>query len=373
MENKYDVAVIGAGIVGLAVAYHAAQKGKKVAVFDRSPKSMGASIRNFGLIWPLGQPAGPRFERAMRSRATWLELSKYAGIDVQQNGSLTLAYHDDEQAVLEEFYHANKDAGYDCELLNKAAVAGVSTAVNLNGLKMALYSRTECTVSPRAALPQLANYLEQRLGVIFYWNCAITQVTTGQLANFYDSWQAEQIFVCSGQDFETLYRNNFKESGITRCKLQMMRTNTQPNAWKLGPSLCAGLTLRHYDNFADCPSLHSVSARYDQENIFFKKWGIHVLLSQNEAGELIIGDSHEYGLDVPPFDRQDINDAILTYLSTFACFSDAEIVETWHGIYPKIQGRADFVLEPEPQVHIVNGLSGAGMTMSFGLAQEISV
>lgn len=371
MQQQYDIAVIGAGIVGLATALAAVRKGQKVAVFERSPRAVGASIRNFGLVWPVGQAAGSRLERALRSRAVWLELAEAAGISVMQNGSLTLAYHADEQAVLEEFVASAAGKGYDCELLTPTQVADRSPAVRTEGLKAALWSRTECTVSPRQALPQLATYLEQALGVDFYWGRAITHVEAGHLSDFYDVWKAERVFICGGQDFETLYPRVFRESGITRCKLQMLRTGAQPDAWRLGPSLCAGLTLRHYDNFSQCPSLAAVSARYDAENPFFKEYGIHVLLSQNASSELVIGDSHEYGWDVQPFDREDINQEILKYLRTFAHFPDAKIAETWHGIYPKIPGQSEFVQEAEPGVWIVNGLSGAGMTLSFGLAEEL--
>jgi len=371
MKQKYDVAVIGAGIVGLAIALTAARQGKKVAVFERSPRAVGASIRNFGLIWPVGQAPGKNLARALKSRAVWLDLAKETGITVTENGSLTLAYHSDEQAVLEEFTAQSVGAGYDCALLSPAAIEKLSPATRLQGLKTGLWSRTECTVSPRQAIPQLAAYLEQQLGVDFFWSRAITHVNTGYVADFYDEWATEQVYICGGQDFETLYPTLFAASGITRCKLQMMRTAPQPDAWQLGPSLCAGLTLRHYDNFANCPSLKAVSDRYDQENPLFQQWGIHVLLSQNAAGELIIGDSHEYGWDVPPFDREEINQEILKYLSTFAQFPDPRIVETWHGVYPKVPGKNALVETVEDKVWIINGLSGAGMTLSFGLAAEI--
>lgn len=370
-DNKYDVAVVGAGIVGLAVAYTAAKKGQKVIVFERNPRAAGASVRNFGLVWPVGQPAGPLLDRALRSREIWLEVAQAAGLWLKQNGSLQLAYHADELDVLYEFHRGAGAAGYQVKLLSPLEAANYSPAVKTEGLKGALYSATECTVTSRQAIPQIAAYLEQSLGVEFRFGTAITHVETNGLSDFYDFWRAERIFICSGAEFETLYPRVFRESGITKCKLQMLRTAAQPAGWELGASLCAGLTLLHYASFAHLDSLAAVRDRYNAENPGFARWGVHVLVSQNRHGEVILGDSHEYGWDVSPFDSEAINRLILGYLDTFARFPEPAIAENWHGVYPKLPGRADFVVEAEPGVWIVNGLSGAGMTMSFGLAEEV--
>ncbi|HRI62123.1 MAG TPA: TIGR03364 family FAD-dependent oxidoreductase, partial [Saprospiraceae bacterium] len=334
-DNKFDIAVVGAGIVGLAIAYTAAKKGQKVVVFERHPRAVGASVRNFGLVWPVGQPAGPLLDRAMRSREIWLEVAEASGLWLKQNGSLQLAYHDDEMTVLHDFYRNAGEAGYRVKLLPPGEVPAYSPAVKTDGLKGALWSATECTVTSRQAIPQIAAYLEKNFGVEFHFGSAVTHVESRGLSDFYDNWQAERIFICSGAEFETLYPKIFRDSGITKCKLQMLRTAAQPEAWDLGASLCAGLTLLHYSSFAHLDSLAAVRERYEKENPDFARYGVHVLVSQNRFGEIILGDSHEYGWDVSPFDSEAINRLILDYLNTFAHFPDAAIAETWHGVYPK--------------------------------------
>ena len=90
MSKKYDIAIVGAGIVGLAMAYSAAKRGKSVVVFERHPRAASASVRNFGMLWPIGQPAGNLFNRAMRSREIWLEISQQTGMWARPTGSLHL-------------------------------------------------------------------------------------------------------------------------------------------------------------------------------------------------------------------------------------------------------------------------------------------
>jgi glycine/D-amino acid oxidase-like deaminating enzyme len=96
MSAEYDVGVVGAGILGLAHAYELARCGLRVVVFERHRRAQGASVRNFGMIWPIGQPAGPHYELAQRSRELWLHVLSASGLWHRQCGSLHLAYHEDE-------------------------------------------------------------------------------------------------------------------------------------------------------------------------------------------------------------------------------------------------------------------------------------
>lgn len=370
-EGIADVAVVGGGIVGLAHALAAAKRGHKVVLLERNTRAVGASIRNFGLIWPIGQPTGELFQRALRSRAIWLEIAQQAGIWCVENGSLHLAYHPDECAVIEEYYATTPEAHDYCQLLAPHAVANISPAARTEGLQLALWSKTELNVDPRQAIYRLPQWLVEAYGVECHFGVPVTAISPPYIETPRTTWRANHIFVCTGADYEILYPTHYDQSGIIRCKLQMLRTAPQPNGWQLGPSLCAGLTLLHYRAFAHCQSLSALRERIKAEMPFYIDEHIHVLLSQTALGELTIGDHHEYGNNPDPFDRETVNEAILSYLKTFARAPHWQIAERWHGIYPLIKGQSELILHPEDGVTIVNALGGAGMTLSFGLAEEI--
>lgn len=373
MEKHAEVAIIGAGIVGLAMAYHLAAKEKKVVVFERNSKAISASIRNFGLVWPIGQTAGKMYDRAMRSRRTWQSLAAATGIQCQETGSLHLVYEPDELAVIEEFAAAASGNGYDCELIAPANIGKYTQAVKTQGLKGALWSPSEMTVNPRQASATIARYLEEEMNVVFRFGTAVNSISHPYIQTKDEKWKIEQVFVCSGADFETLYPAEFAAAPLKKCKLQMMRTIPQPGNWQLGPALCAGLTLTHYAAFESCSTLEALKQRFAATMPDYVKWGIHLLISQNGNNELTIGDSHEYGPDFEPFDKAWINELILDYMHTFLQAPAFTIQEQWHGIYPKLtNGQTDLVFSPEEHVTIVNGLGGAGMTLSFGLAEEVT-
>lgn len=366
-----DVAVVGSGIVGLAFAYAHARRGRRVVLFERTDFAVGASVRNFGLLWPIGQSFGPAHDRAMLSRDIWLEVIAKTKIWHAATGSLHLAYAADEKAVLEEYLVAAGRESHGRELLNPAQVQTRSPVVRTDGLLAGLWSPTEINIDPREAVRKIPGMLADLHGVDLRFGVNVSDVSLPKVTTTAGVWEVDQAVICSGADFETLYPEIFRQSGLTRCKLQMLRTGAQRQGWTLGPSLCAGLTLTHYDCFKPCAMLGSLKERFRRDMPIYVENGIHVLLSQTALGELTIGDSHHYGATLEPFDREDINQAILDYLRTFAEGPDFEIRERWHGIYPKLPGRTEFMSTPADGVRVVTGLGGAGMTLSFGLAEEV--
>ncbi|MHB1179783.1 MAG: TIGR03364 family FAD-dependent oxidoreductase [Daejeonella sp.] len=368
--SKPSAIIIGAGIVGLATARALLLKGYSVKVFERNERAVGASIRNFGMIWPIGQATGPMYDRAQLSKSIWLQICSEAGIWHEESGSLHLAYHEDEFQVMSEYVDANRSYR-NCSILSPRETLQKSPGVNPKNLKGALWSPEEMIIESREAIAQVTAYLAEK-GVEFFFNTAISRVEQTKVYSGNRVWQAGEIFVCSGADFETLYPEIFLAANITKCKLQMMRLVSQPENWRIGPSLCGGLSMIHYPGFKIAPSLEALERRYYREFADYLKWGIHVMVSQNGNGELTIGDSHEYGLVHDPFDKELINKLIIDYLKTFASFKKWELIQSWNGIYPKMMnGQTELILSPLEGITIINALGGNGMTLSFGLAEQL--
>ncbi len=363
--------VIGAGIVGLATARALAARAYSVTVLERNEQTVGASIRNFGLVLPIAQPQGKLLDRAMRSRSIWKELCNEGKLWFEESGLLLAVHHNDELQVIEEFVEQNKEARH-CQILSPQSAMGKSSALRKKNLLGALWSNSELIVDPRQALACLPSILSEKYGVKFQFNTGVRHIENGRVYCGKELVQADVVFVCSGHDFETVYPEVYHIQPITKCKLQMLRTAPQSDNWRMGPALSTGLSLPHYAAFKDCAALASLKKRYESEMPKYVKWGVHVLATQQASGEVTLGDSHEYGLVSDPFDKDAINKLILDQLDSFTHFPSRHIAQTWNGTYAKMtNGDTELVLEVESGVFIINGLGGAGMTLSFGLAEEV--
>jgi FAD dependent oxidoreductase TIGR03364 len=367
MSTHFDVIVIGGGIVGLAHAWMAAERGLRVQVIERSPLAQGASVRNFGMIWPIGQPAGELHALALRAREHWLALSSTGVVTIEQCGSIHAAHREDELAVVEEFCNLDQ---HTVQMLTADEVLRQAPIINPQGLLGGMFSSSEMRVNPRIASAQIAKWLEAQYSVSCCFNTMVTEVDDHTAyASGNRQWSADRIIVCSGSDLQTLFPEVLQNSGLRLCKLQMLKA-FQPNATRSMPHIASGLTLRHYTSFEACPTLPALKVRIATETPELDRLGIHVMASVFDSGDILLGDSHEYDADISPFDKAEIDELLLRELRKVIRLNDWTIHERWHGIYAKHSQVPVFECEAMPRVHVFVGTGGAGMTMSFGLAER---
>src|SRR5271154_3857545 len=198
-SQSYDLAVVGAGICGLAHALAAARRGKRVGVVDRDAQANGASIRNFGFITVTGQQSGDCWRRAKRSVEVWLEIADAAKIPIVQRGLLTIARRAEARAVIEAFLQT--DMGAECRLVEPRELNIYGSSLRADEFAGALYSPHEARVESREAIPQLAAWLSERFHVTFLRGTAVHAASPPRLETSRGPIEARAIIVCPGDDF----------------------------------------------------------------------------------------------------------------------------------------------------------------------------
>jgi FAD dependent oxidoreductase TIGR03364 len=236
---------------------------------------------------------------------------------------------------------------------------------------MGMFSPLELTVDPREVISELPGWMARTYGVDFVFDAPVLRYDSPCVVTARGEHIARRLVICTGADFRELAPEAFADSGLIRCKLQMMRSQPYGDSVRVGTMLAAGLTLCHYGAFANCPTLPELRRRLDAELPEHRRLGIHVMAAQNGRGEVVIGDSHEYGDAIEPFDKVHIDELILDYLRTFVTIPELTIAARWHGVYVKHPSEPYVVARPGPNVLAVTGVGGAGMTLSFGLAEQV--
>ena len=136
--DRFDVAVVGAGLVGAAIAYDLAAKGIRVVVLEAEKEpAAGASRSNSGVIHTGFDSVPGEFETAMirAQSARWRGVFNSLGVPYRETGALLMAVNDEEASRLPEMAEKAAMNGVEVELLEgreakrleprSAAVAGL--------------------------------------------------------------------------------------------------------------------------------------------------------------------------------------------------------------------------------------------------------
>ena len=359
---SYDLAVVGAGICGLAHALAAAKRGKRVIVIDRDAQANGASVRNFGFVTVTGQQAGDCWRRALRSRDVWAEIAPQAGIEIVQRGLFVAARRAEALAVLEAF--AATEMGAGCRLLAPCEIAQYG---GLRPLKGALYSPHEIRVESREAIPRLAAWLADRHQVTFMLETAVRAVAPPRVETSRGAVEAEAVVVCPGDDFVSLLPE--KLAGLTRCKLHMMRLKPERFDANL-PTVMSDLGLVRYLGYAELPEAAVLKRRLEAEQGAQLEHGVHLIVARSADGSLVVGDSHHYGATPDPFAPGFVDDLILAEYAAVFDGSVPAIEARWTGTYASAPDRLMQRERVSDGFYVVLITSGTGASTSFAIAEE---
>ena len=365
--ERFDLAVVGAGIVGLGVALAGVRRGLRVVVIDRDAQANGASVRNFGFITVTGQDRRTMWARARRTRDIWAEVAPAAGIPILQQGLWMLARRPESLSILEAFLETEMAEG--CRLLTPAEARRRCQALSAPEMLAALESTTELRVESREAIPRLASWLTEYHDITFVRSTAVLGIDVPMLHTSRGEIHADRVAVCPGDDFNALYSERLRTYPITRCKLQMLRLASP--GFMLPAVLMSDLGLVRYAGYATLDAATPLKARLASEQPEHLKHGIHLIVAQSADGSLVVGDSHHYAVTPDPFSSDAVDALILEEFTSALGITPPPILERWIGTYATATDRPVLVDAPHPHVRIATVTSGAGASTGFAVGEEV--
>jgi glycine oxidase len=178
-----DVAVIGAGVIGLMIAWRLAQRGLGVAVFDRAGAGAGASLAATGMLAAAAEHepgAHDLLALALESQRQWpafrsaLEAQAGHAIDYREGGTLVVALSRDEVERLRFRFDLHRRCGLATRWLNGAQVRSIEPALRPS-VAAGLFCADDHQVDPKLTIAALRTAF-QAAGGLLIEHCAITSL-----------------------------------------------------------------------------------------------------------------------------------------------------------------------------------------------------
>ncbi|WP_258060695.1 TIGR03364 family FAD-dependent oxidoreductase [Arthrobacter sp. 4R501] len=378
LPSSVDVVVVGAGIVGLAHAALAADRGQSVLVIDRDHRAVGASIRNFGHCCITAQ-TGDLYELAITGRKHWLDFSERAGFWATESGAVVVARTATELRVLHELAEHREpgqvvllSAAETSARLGRAAAAEGPDATTSPVVVGGAWLRDDLRVDPRTTVASLADWLDSRPDTSVRWNAsalgfgagtertALVRTSRGEV-------EADHVFVCVGHDVDLLFPELAAGHKIERCSLQMAAA-AGPEGLDLQPAVLTATSMLRYGAFVEMPSAAELLAEVRAQDPALVDIGANVMFTQRPDGTLLLGDSHAYQKTADPFLAESTTALLLDRIQGVLGVESLDITERWQGIYASSEVGPLLVAGVAPGVTAVSVTAGIGMTVSFGLA-----
>jgi glycine oxidase len=169
-DNRYDAILVGAGVIGLACAWRAAQRGARVCVLERDRPAAGATGVGAGMLAPVGEASwgeerllALNFESLRRWPGFVDQLEGEADLETGflRQGALHVALDRDEAESLRRRYELHRSLGLDSEWLRGGECRGLEPGL-ATAVRGGAHVPGEASVDPRRLVAALLGALEGR-------------------------------------------------------------------------------------------------------------------------------------------------------------------------------------------------------------------
>jgi glycerol-3-phosphate dehydrogenase len=350
----HDVAVIGAGVVGCAMARRFALDGARVVVLEKAVDILdGASKGNSGILHTgFDAPVGSLEQACVAAgRAEYLAIRENLGLPLIETGALVLAWSEAEEARLPELVEqASKNGVVDVEMLSAAAIRAIEPALGA-GLRGGFRVPGEHVIDPWSA-PHA--YLLQALmnGAELRRSSPVTGASfDGQawrLATPQGAVLARMVISCAG-----LYGDSVAEMLFSRPLLSIRPRKGQFVVFDKSAASLA----RHILLPVPTPTTKGI------------------VVSRTAYGNLIVGPTAEEqnSRTEAATDRATLERLIVRGREILPGLADHEVTATYAGLRPASEEK-EYRIEIDRDRNVVSvaGIRSTGLSAALGIASHVA-
>lgn len=365
-ETHAEIAVIGGGIIGAAIAYYATRAGLDVVVLEKGELASGTSSRCDGNILAIDKDPGFDSQMSLKSQMLVVELSRELEqpFEYRAPGSILVCESDVEMAAAEEWVRRQKEAGLPFRMLDRSDIRQESPYFAddlLGGLECA----TDSTVNPYMLTFALFDGAKKH-GARILHRTEVKALRRDQASGAFHitttqgQWTAKQVV---------------NAAGVWAPVIGQMVGVTIPILPRKGHLIVASrqmpVGLRKVMEFGYLISKFGGQRQVDEET---EKYGVALVFEPTESQNFLIGSSRQFvGFDTR-VDMDVVRCMARRALRFYPKIADFGIIRTYCGLRPWTEDHLPIIshVEEVPGYFIAAGHEGDGISLAAVTGKLVS-
>ena len=344
--KPFDILVVGAGIVGSAVARECALNGWRVGVIEGGTPAGGATAAGMGHVVVMDDSPAQLALTAF-SRSLWQQDSEKLpkSVEYENRGTIWIAAHDEEMGEVHARQRIYEDAGVEVQVLTAAELADKEPNLR-HGLAGGLLVPGDSVVYPPTAA---GFYLAEarRLGAEVFLARAMSASQGQVLLSDGVSLAAERIVLAVGTECDLL-----PSLPIQKRKGHLAITDRYP-----------GFLHHQLVELGYLKSAHKVT----DDSVAFN-------IQPRQTGQLLLGSSRQYGNEGPEVEAVILSRMIARATEYMPGLERLSVLRVWTGFRAATADKLPLIgtaagLSEDRSLWLAAGFEGLGITNAPGAAR----
>lgn len=356
--KKYDVVILGGGIIGLSCAYYLTLENKKVALVEKNQIGSGASGSCDDMILLQSKKPGKNLELAIESLKLYKDLNNNLNCDIgfHNRGGMILIDKFEHLSFMEDYVSKQKDYGLDIELIDKKTVKKYHPFVK-DDIVASTHGTEDSQVNPLFTMRAfMSNAISAGMDV--YKGTEVVELN--KKSSFW------QLRLSTGTEIET--ENVINASGAWAADVGKLIGIDIPITSKKGQiAVTENIPQLGRENIWSAEYIISkLNPELVKTSDIHKELGIGLSMSQTSDGNYLIGSTRQLGNYDKNTDYEAIKILVNQAVDFFPILKNIHIIRTFAGFRPACVDGKPIISEVKGNegFYIAAGHEGDGIAMA---------